>query len=339
MLIMAGIFLISCQKNNNNQLDTYFWEDIVPENVFKGFMAANEKINNSSYSSNEELYSNIRFMNDGRYDLIMPSNYMVTQMHKKNIISPIDISRLKNIDNVINSYLAQPYETANQYSIPYLTGTIGIIINTKCANENDFMRWEDLWNNSYTEKIVVPDDMRNIFSIALKVLGYSINTMAEEEIKEAYYKLEELYPKIEIKPYIDVTNSLLNNTSCAGIVYSSDSHIITKNNPDFKFIIPKEGSILWIECFAVPKASDNVKSAYKFIDYMISPDTAAQVAEYTGAVPLINYNILKPYLSTGMQQKYEFFFSDENMQKMELQQDIGPALQIYSKYFNMLLKE
>lgn len=339
MLIMAGIFLISCQKNNNNQLDTYFWEDIVPENVFKDFMAANEKINNSSYISNKELYSNIRYMNDGRYDIIMPSNYMVTQMHKKKIISSIDISRLKNIDNVINSYLAQPYKTANQYGIPYLTGTIGIVINTKCVDENDFAEWEDLWNNSYKGKIAVHDDMRDIFSIALKSIGYSINTMAEEEIKEAYYKLKELYPKIEIKSYIDVADSLLNQTNCIGILYNSDAYLITKNNPDFKFIIPKEGSALWIDCFAVPKTSDNVKSAYKFIDYMIEPYTAAQVAEYTGAVPLINYNILKPYLSKEMQQQYESFFSDKNMQKMELLLDIGPVFQVYSKYFKMLLQE
>ena len=89
----------------------------------------------------------------------------------------------------------------------------------------------------------------------------------------------------------------------------------------------------------MPKTSDNVKSAYKFIDYMIEPYTAAQVAEYTGAVPLINYNILKPYLSKEMQQQYESFFSDKNMQKMELLLDIGPVFQVYSKYFKMLLQE
>ena len=336
---MAGIFLISCQQKNKNQLDTYFWENIIPENVFKGFVSSNINVNNSSYISNKELYSNVRFMNDGTYDLIMLSNYMVTQMHKKSIISPIDISKLKNIDNVINSYLTQPYKTANQYGIPYLTGTIGIVINTKCVDENDFAEWEDLWNNSYKGKIAVHDDMRDIFSIALKSLGYSINTMAEEEIKEAYYKLKELYPKIEIKSYIDVADSLLNQTNCIGILYNSDAYLIIKNNPDFKFIIPKEGSALWIDCFAVPKTSDNVKSAYKFIDYMIEPYTASQVAEYTGAVPLINYNILKPYLSSGMQQQYELFFSEKNMQKMELQQDIGPAFQIYVNYWNMLIKE
>lgn len=336
---MAGIFLISCQQKNKNQLDTYFWENIIPENVFKGFVSSNINVNNSSYISNKELYSNVRFMNDGTYDLIMLSNYMVTQMHKKSIISPIDISKLKNIDNVINSYLAQPYETASQYSIPYLAGTIGIIINTKCVNKDNFTKWDDLWNNSYTGKIAVHNDIRDIFSIALKSIGYSANTMVEEEIKEAYSKLVKLYPKIEFKPYSDITASLLNKTNCIGILDNSDAYLIIKDNPDFKFISPKEGSVLWIDSFAVPKTSDNVKSAYKFIDYMIEPYTAAQVAEYTGAVPLINYNILKPYLSTGMQQQYELFFSEENMQKMELQQDIGPAFQIYVNYWNMLIKE
>lgn len=336
---MAGIFLISCQKQDNSQLDTYFWEDLIPENVFKGFVSENVEINNRSYVSNEELYSNVRFINDGSCDIIMPSNYMVTQMHKKNIISPIDISRLKNIDNIINSYLAQPYETASQYSIPYIADSIGIMINTKCVDEKNITKWDDLWNNSYTGKIAVHYEMRDMFSIALKSIGYSANTMVEEEIKEAYNKLIELFPKIEFKPYIDITSSLLNKTNCIGILYNSDAYRIIKNNPDFKFISPKEGSVLWIDSFAVPKTSDNVKSAYKFIDYMIEPYTAAQVAEYSGAIPLINYNIIKPYLSKGMQQQYESFFSDENMQRMELQQDLGPAMQTYIKYWNMLTKK
>lgn len=339
IIIIASLFLTACHNKDNNQLNIYIGKNIVPENIFKGINDIGIKLNYNSYVSDEELYSNVRFINDGKYDLIMPSNDILTQLRKKNIISPVDISKLKNIDNIINSFFAQPYKTAKQFNIPYFAGSIGILINTKCANENDFIKWEDLWNNSYNGKIVMYNSMRDIFSITLKSIGYSINTMVEEEIKEAYDKLRKLYPKIVIKNYSDIKASLLNNESCIGILRTDDAYIMTKNNPDFKFILPKEGSLLWTESFAVLKTAKNIESVYKFIDYMIEPSNAAQVAEYSGVIPLINYHIIKPYLSNSMQKQYELFFSDINMQKMEVLHNIGPAMQIYTKYWNMLTKE
>lgn len=338
LFVFLAVFTISACQKQNNQLDIYLWEDILPKNVINSFESSDIKINSLSYKSNEELYSNVRFMYQGQYDIIMPSYYMVSLMRKKNILSTIDIDRLKNINNVINVFLAQPYKTANQYSIPYLAGSIGIIINTKYVDENDCTSWNCLWNSKYAGKIIINNDMRDVFGIALKSLGYSINSMNENEIKESYNKLKLLFPNIKLASYLEVADKLLNGEYYMGMLYQGDAYLITKSNPDFKFIIPQEGSIFWIDCLSIPKAGNNINSAYRFIDYLLLPETVSQIVEYTGSIPVINSNIITPYLSTDMRKQYNDFFDDENFKNMELQQDVGTYLQLYAKYWDMLIK-
>ena len=132
ILIIAAIFIftISCQKKNDI-LDTYLQVNVLPDNILNEYSKYGAKVNNEIYYTNNEFYSNVRFMSGGEYDLTLPSTFMVTQLNKKNIILEIDINKLKNVDNVISSFFVQPYKTAKQYSVPYLTDSIGIIINTK----------------------------------------------------------------------------------------------------------------------------------------------------------------------------------------------------------------
>ena len=205
ILIIAVIFIftISCQKKNDI-LDTYLQVNVLPDNILNEYSKYGAKVNNEIYYTNNEFYSNVRFMSGGEYDLTLPSTFMVTQLNKKNIILEIDINKLKNVDNVISSFFVQPYKTAKQYSVPYLTDSIGIIINTKYINETAITKWDDFWANSNINNILIKADMRDFFSIALKSLGYTANTMMEEEIREAYDRLTVLLPRLNIVTYDEI---------------------------------------------------------------------------------------------------------------------------------------
>lgn len=338
ILIIAAIFIftISCQKKNDI-LDTYLQVNVLPDNILNEYSKYGAKVNNEIYYTNNEFYSNVRFMSGGEYDLTLPSTFMVTQLNKKNIILEIDINKLKNVDNVISSFFVQPYKTAKQYSVPYLTDSIGIIINTKYINETAITKWDDFWANSNINNILIKADMRDFFSIALKSLGYTANTMMEEEIREAYDRLTVLLPRLNIVTYDEIEKALVSEENAIGIVYYSEAYRLIKQNKNLKFINPLDGSLMWIRSFTIPKASDNVNEAYKFIDYMIQPETAAQVSMAYGLVPLLNYNIIKPYLPQELQLHYEVFMSDENLKKLEIQQDVGSAVNLYLTYWNKLI--
>lgn len=338
ILIIAAIFIftISCQKKNDI-LDTYLQVNVLPDNILNEYSKYGAKVNNEIYYTNNEFYSNVRFMSGGEYDLTLPSTFMVTLLNKKNIILEIDINKLKNVDNVISSFFVQPYKTAKQYSVPYLTDSIGIIINTKYINETAITKWDDFWANSNINNILIKADMRDFFSIALKSLGYTANTMMEEEIREAYDRLTVLLPRLNIVTYDEIEKALVSEENAIGIVYYSEAYRLIKQNKNLKFINPLDGSLMWIRSFTIPKASDNVNEAYKFIDYMIQPETAAQVSMAYGMVPLLNYNILKPYLPQELQLHYEVFMSDENLKKLEIQQDVGSAVNSYLTYWNKLI--
>lgn len=338
ILIIAVIFIftISCQKKNDI-LDTYLQVNVLPDNILNEYSKYGAKVNNEIYYTNNEFYSNVRFMSGGEYDLTLPSTFMVTQLNKKNIILEIDINKLKNVDNVISSFFVQPYKTAKQYSVPYLTDSIGIIINTKYINETAITKWDDFWANSNINNILIKADMRDFFSIALKSLGYTANTMMEEEIREAYDRLTVLLPRLNIVTYDEIEKALVSEENAIGIVYYSEAYRLIKQNKNLKFINPLDGSLMWIRSFTIPKASDNVNEAYKFIDYMIQPETAAQVSMAYGLVPLLNYNIIKPYLPQELQLHYEVFMGEENLKKLEIQQDVGSAVNLYLTYWNKLI--
>lgn len=329
------IFTISCQKRNDI-LDTYLQVNVLPEKVLTDYSKYKAVVNNKIYYSNNEFYSNIRFMGHGEYDLTLPSTFMVTQLNKKNIILEIDINKLKNVDNVITSFFVQPYKTAKQYSVPYLTDSIGIIINTKYIKESDITKWDDFWINKNLNNIVIKEDMRDFFSIALKSLGYTANTMMEEEIRESYERLLTLIPRLDIKTYEGIEKALVNEERIIGIVYYSEAYRLMKQNKNLKFINPADGSLMWIRSFTIPKASDNVEEAYNFIDYMLQPDVASQISIEYGMVPLLNYNVLKPYLPQDLQLHYEEFMSEENLKKLEIQQDVGNAVNLYLTYWYKL---
>lgn len=338
ILIIAVIFIftISCQKKNDI-LDTYLQVNVLPDNILNEYSKYGAKVNNEIYYTNNEFYSNVRFMSGGEYDLTLPSTFMVTLLNKKNIILEIDINKLKNVDNVISSFFVQPYKTAKQYSVPYLTDSIGIIINTKYINETAITKWDDFWANSNINNILIKADMRDFFSIALKSLGYTANTMMEEEIREAYDRLTILLPRLNIVTYDEIEEALVSEENAIGIVYYSEAYRLIKQNKNLKFINPLDGSLMWIRSFTIPKASDNVNEAYKFIDYMIQPETAAQVSMAYGLVPLLNYNIIKPYLPQELQLHYEVFMGEENLKKLEIQQDVGSAVNLYLTYWNKLI--
>ncbi len=338
ILIIAAIFIftISCKKKDDI-LDTYLQVNVLPDNILNEYSKYGAKINKKTYYTNNEFYSNVRFMSGGEYDLTLPSTFMVTLLNKKNIILEIDINKLKNVDNVISSFFVQPYKTAKQYSVPYLTDSIGIIINTKYINETAITKWDDFWANSNINNILIKADMRDFFSIALKSLGYTANTMMEEEIREAYDRLSILLPRLNIVTYDEIEKALVSEENAIGIVYYSEAYRLIKQNKNLKFINPLDGSLMWIRSFTIPKASDNVNEAYKFIDYMIQPETAAQVSMAYGLVPLLNYNIIKPYLPQELQLHYEVFMSDENLKKLEIQQDVGSAVNLYLTYWNKLI--
>ncbi|MDR0454201.1 MAG: extracellular solute-binding protein, partial [Deferribacteraceae bacterium] len=196
VFLVAGLVLTAAGCNRqNNKLYIYNWTEYMPDSVIKDFeKETGIKVIYSTYDSNEVMYSKIKLQKGKGYDLIAPSTYYVSKMAKEGLLQEIDHSRLTNLKNISPHLLNQPYDKGNKYSLPYMLGLSLIAYNDKYAEPGSITSWGDLWRSEFAGYVLLNNDVREVFQMALVMLGYSGNSVNEEEIEAAYNKLSELAP-------------------------------------------------------------------------------------------------------------------------------------------------
>src|SRR5690606_35766211 len=227
----------------------------------------------ATYESNEAMYAKVKLLDGKGYDLVVPSTFYVEKMHKEGLLQPIDKSQLSNIDNLDPALMNKDYDPGNRYSVPYLWGSTAIAVNGDDLDASQVSRWEDLWRPEYQGKLMLMDDLRDVFHAALRVKGYSNNTTDENEIREAYELLRELMPSVKTFNSDSPKTPLIQGNVSIGVIWNGEAYMAQQEMPNLAYIYPEEGAVLWVDSFVIPKNAANVDNAHKFIDFMLRAES------------------------------------------------------------------
>ncbi len=284
VLLFTLLILAGCSKSDpvekygSDVLNVFNWGEYIGEDVIANFEEEyGVKVNYSLFESNEIMYT--KLLSGNTYDVIVPSDYMIERLMEEELIQPLDYSYMTNLDDLNPEVLAlrDEYDKDGVYSIPYFWGSVGLVYNKNVVSEEklDELGWNILRDTEYSNKIFMYDSERDSFMVALKALGYSMNTEDMDEINEAYEWLCELHDTMNPAYVTDeVTDAMINNEKDIAVVYSGDAAYIISQNDNMAYYVPKEGTNVWSDGFVIPSNAKNPKLANEFINYMMSYDAA-----------------------------------------------------------------
>jgi len=276
MCLMAG-----CSNNKGEKVYVYNWGEYIDPEVFDLFEEETGiKVVDDYYEANEEMYPKIK-ADAVQYDVVCPSDYMIQKMIEEDLLAEIDYNNVPNIKNIDPAYLksAEEFDPGNKYSVPYCWGTLGILYNKTMVDE-PIDSWSAIFDEKYSGNILMIDSVRDAFGIALAYLGYDINTTNESELDEAKALLQEQYPLVQAYVVDQVRDKMIGGEAALGVIYSGEAIYTKRENPDLEYVIPKEGSNVWIDAWVIPKNCRNKKNAEAFINFICSGEIALKNFEY-----------------------------------------------------------
>lgn len=283
LLISLTLCMTSCGESKTS-LKVYNAGEYIDTSLLSAFEKENNcKIIYETFDSNESMYTKVS--SGELYDVIIPSDYMIERLIKEDMLSPIDKNLITNLSGIKKELLGQHFDPENTYSVPYFWGTVGILYNKNRVDENDLKTqgWSVLKNTKYKDRLYMYDSERDSFMIALKALGYSLNTENKAEFDEAYSWLVE-QNKTMNPIYVgdDVIDNMISGNKDMAIVYSGDATYIMSENNELGYYEPDEGTNFWVDGMVITKTSNQKELAHKFIDFMISPENAKANTEHIG---------------------------------------------------------
>ena len=233
-----------------------------------------------NFTTNEEMYTKLE-AGAGTYDVIFPSDYMIERMIAHDMLEELDLSAMPNFANVMDRLKDPSYDPGNKYSVPYMWGTLGYLYNSEMVDE-ELTSWSALFDEKYAGNVIMMNSMRDSIGLALKYLGYSMNTRSEAELNEAKDLLiKQKQDKIQCGYLLDETkDKMVGGEAAIGVVYSGDAQYAIEKNESLVYVVPEEGSNIWVDGMCIPKGSKNVEGAMKFIDFLCREDIAAMNFDY-----------------------------------------------------------
>lgn len=339
ILLLAMICLcfagLACTKKNSKEVNVFNWSEYIPNEVLNQFeKETGIKVNYTTYDSNEAMYAKIKVLDGAGYDVIVPSTYYVDKLSKEGLLQKLDHAKLPNFSGFNPKLLHQNFDPENNYSIPFMWGTTAIGVNAKYINPDNVTSWKDLWNPAYKGKVMLQNDVREVFHVALHLLGFSGNTDNETQIKAAYEELQKLMPSVRLLNSDSPKVPFLNEEVNIGLMWSGEAFMANNENPNIKYIYPVEGAAIWADNFAIPSKAKNVENAYAFIDFISRPDISAKISNELGySSPVLK---AADYLDNETKNSSIVYPSDKQLENAEFQIDVGPAITIYEKYWEKL---
>ena len=266
---------------NGEKLVVYNWGEYIDPEVLTMFEEETGiDIVYEEFETNEILYPKI---SSGAiaYDVICPSDYMIQRMIENDLLSEINFDNIPNLKNIGKQYLEQSrqFDPENKYSVPYCWGTVGILYNKMMVDE-PVDSWSILWDPKYKDNILMQDSVRDAFGVTLKYLGYSLNSTDLDELTEAKNLLIEQKPLVQAYVIDQVRDKMIGNEAALGVIYSGEAIYTQKENPNLEYVIPKEGSNIWIDSWVIPKNAEHKENAEKFINFLCRPDIALMNFDY-----------------------------------------------------------
>ena len=272
------------EKYGSNVLKLYLPGEYLGENVISDFEKQyGVRVIVENFDSNEMMYT--KLMAGDRYDVIIPSDYMIERLMNENFLQPLDKSMIPNMENMSDAVLGMSYDPDNTYSIPYFWGSVGLVYNHENVDPAviESEGWEVLRNTDYAGHIYIYDSERDSFMMAFKALGYSMNTEDPNEINDAYEWLLQMNNTMSPVYVTDeVIDGMINGYKDIAVVYSGDAAVVLDENEDMSFYMPNQGTNIWCDAMVIPQNAENPKLAHEFINYMLTYEAAFDNTETVG---------------------------------------------------------
>ena len=277
-------------KDQNITINVYNWGEYISDGQDEGTLDVNAeftkltgiKINYTTYATNEELYAKLKG-GGSSYDVIIPSDYMISRMINEDMLLPLDFDNIPNMKNTMEKFVNPEYDPENAYSVPYTWGTVGILYDTSVIDlDPEEIDWDILWNADYIDEILMFDNPRDAFAIAELRLGYSLNTENLDELQDAAELLQEQKSVVQAYVMDEIFDKMGAGEALIAPYYAGDALIIMEDNEDLNFVIPKSGTNRFVDAMCIPANAKQKEAAEMYINFMCEPDIAYATTMYIG---------------------------------------------------------
>lgn len=334
--LIVALFSGGCRHTPENVLNVYNWGDYIDESVLKDFEKQYHiRVNYDTFTTNEDMYVKLK-AGGSSYDVLFPSDYMIKRMIDEDMVEKLDFSNIPNYSKIDARFKNLDYDAKNEYSVPYMWGTVGILYNTKMVNETPDS-WKILWDKKYAQQILMLDSQRDSIGVALKMLGYSLNSKNPAELEAAKKALIDQKKLVLAYVVDEVKDKMIAEEAAIAVVWSGDAVYCMRENKNLRYYIPKEGTNLWFDGMVIPKGTPHKKSAELFIDFMCSTRIAYKNADYIGyASPQTEVIAKLPKSLTGNRALYPL---KEDLNNSEVFVNLGSSLKVFDKVWTEIKAE
>jgi len=323
--VMAILFLVplttSCGKEDRTTLYVLNWGEYLDPELIKEFEEQNPdiKINYTTTTSNEEMYT-ICTTEGSKIDLLVPSDYMVERLISEDKLAEINLDNIPNFKYVSDFSATRAFDPESKYSIPNFIGTVGIIYNKNLVDE-PVTSWDILWDEKYSGKIMMYDSIRDSIMVALCKLGYDINTTDPDELAEAGQLLIQQKPLILAYGTDNIQYDMIGGSVALAVDYSGSAAAAINQNSDLAYVVPDEGSNVWVDNYVILKNSEHKEAAERFINFLCDPEISARNSEYVGYTT--PNSAIDQYLDPAMLENSAYVIEAETLNRCTYFKDIG----------------
>lgn len=299
-------------KGKGISINVYNWGEYISTGADEGTLDVNGefekltgiKVNYTNYATNEELYAKLKG-GGTTYDVIIPSDYMISKMIKEELIQPLNMDNIPNYKYIMDNYRDLAYDPENAYSVPYTWGTVGIIYNAEQIDvPKEEIDWDILWDEKYKDQILMFDNPRDAFAVSELLLGYSLNTENPSELKAAAEKLKEQKDVVQAYVMDEVFDKMAAGEALLAPYYAGDALTILDDNEDLDFVVPKSGTNLFVDAMCIPSSAKQKEAAEMYINFMCEPDIAFANIDYicystphSGAYEMLDDEVKESHVS------------------------------------------
>jgi len=336
VLVVVLAAVTGCGSEQKETLNVLNYDIYIDKDLLKEFQEANNVIvKYDTYATPEDMYIKAK-AGASNYDLIISSEYMIERMINEGMVNKINFDNIPNYKYIGEDFKNQPYDPTNEYAVPYFWGTLGILYNKNIVDASSDS-WEILWDESHSKRIIMMDSQRDSFGAALKLLGYSMNTVNEKELDEAKELLLKQKPLVMAYITDGAPDIMVNEEADMALVWSGEAVGAMAENENLDFVIPKEGSNIWIDAMFIPSTTKNQPLAEKFIDFLCSKEaTLRNIDEvwystvHTEAIKEVDEKLLN---------NPAFNIPQEDIAKMEMFRDPKEFLDLYTQRWTEIAAE
>lgn len=315
----------------DKELNVFNWSEYLPETVIQKFeQKYGVKVNYSTYSSNEEMLAKLA-AGGGIYDIAVASDYIIQPMIQQQMIEPIDLGNIPNFKNLMEDFINKDYDPGNKYTVPYMGNTQSLGINPDNI-KTEITSYEDLWKPELKGQIVVLDDQRFVLGMVLKTLGYSANDTDPAHLEQAKQKMLKLMPNIKAFDSDSPKTLMINGEVNIMLSWGPEVALAQREKPQVKTILPKEGLMIAIDNFVIPKGAKHKKTAEAFINFILEPEVIAEISQ---SFPYINPNKEgRKLLDEATLENIAIYPPPEEMKRVESLKDIGDSVKLYDRVWS-----